>query len=84
MKTLEERAHDYAQKMIGGSAQGGLHGTTYAMHYDTYIRIAREQRDTDVELLIQRADAFNASSKKLGLKTMIDLPSLRAILNDTL
>lgn len=49
MATIEERAHQYATKKVGGWYTGGFKGSIWQASYDTYIEIATEQRKIDIE-----------------------------------
>lgn len=49
MATIEERAHQYATKKVGGWYTGGFKGDMWQALYERYIEIANEQHKIDIE-----------------------------------
>lgn len=49
MATIEERARQYATKLVGGEYVGGYKGEVWLDLYTKYIEIATEQRKIDIE-----------------------------------
>ena len=49
MKTIEERAKEYATKILGGKYVSGFKGEVWLSHYVEYVEVAKEQREIDIE-----------------------------------
>ena len=49
MATIEQRAREYATKLVGGEYQGGFKGDVWLDLYSKYIEIATEQRKVDIK-----------------------------------
>lgn len=71
--TIEERAKEYATKIVGGEYHGGFKGEVWLDRYAIYTEVATEQKQIDIEKacevyrkeLLEIIETLNKAGKQL-------------------
>lgn len=73
MATIEERARQYATKLVGGEYVGGYKGEVWLDLYTKYIEIATEQRKIDIEKVCEWLRENSETSDYQGLSSTCEM-----------